>query len=203
MSFNSSIEVKNLKEDLRLLNQLNPKLRREIGREFRRLAAPAVKEATNDRQKGSDIKGFQHRGRTGVFSWKALATRIDTRKARKRNLNKGVQFESLGVIKIQTKDASSAIMDMSGRRGVVRTSGQSREYSGRPFGHKLNGQGGYMVRKLNEVYGPASRFMYPGVGRGFNETENEFRDLVQRVEREVTRELGADYFGIGQTRRGR
>ena len=200
MSQVGTIEVKGLKESLRLLNRLAPAMRREIGKEFRQLAKPGQQAAQQMRGKGSEMIGFQHKGRTGRYSWKTIAIKVDTRKARKRNAAKGADWESLGVVKITTKDAASAIMDMAGKVGNVQTSGQSRPYRGRPDGHRLNGQGGHMVRKLNKEYGhAASRFMWPGAEEGLSGTENEFRELVRKVERELQRALQGDYFGIAES----
>lgn len=200
MSQVGTIEVKGLKESLRLLNRLAPAMRREIGKEFRALAKPGAQAAQAMRGKGAEMEGFQHSGRTGVAAWKTIAVKVDTRKARKRNASKGADWESLGVVKITTKDAASAIMDMAGKVGNVQTSGQSRSYAGRPKGHRRNGQGNYMIRKLNKEYGhPASRFMWPGADAGMSGTEAELRDLVRKVERELQRALQGDYFGIAES----
>lgn len=200
MSAVGTIEVKGLKESLKLLNRLAPAMRREIGKEFRALAKPGATAAQELREKGAEIKGFQHYGRTGRYAWKTLAVKVDTRKARKRNIAQGLSFESLGIVKVTTKDAASAIMDMAGRVGNVQTSGQSRPYNGRPNGHRLNGQGAKLIQKLNKEYGKSgSRFMWPGVEQGLDGTEQAFRDLVRKVERELQRALGADLFGIAES----
>lgn len=200
MSTVGTIEVKGLKESLKLLNKLAPAMRREIGRDFKAIAKPGVQEATSMREKGRGIKGFQHEGRTGVNAWKALAFKTDTRKARKRNLGMGATYESLGVIKVSTKDAASAIMDMAGRVGNVQYGGQSKPYPGRPQGHRLNGQGGAMIRKLDKDYGKSgSRFMWPGVETGMEGTEDELRRILRKVERELQRALAGDLFGIRES----
>ncbi len=197
MSQVGTIEVKGLKESLRLLNRLAPAMRREIGKEFRQLAKPGQQAAQEMRNKGEGVPGFHHHGRTGLWSWKTIAVKVDTRKARKRNVSKGADWESLGVVKITTKDAASAIMDMAGKVGQINRRPYSRPYDGRPQGHKLNGQGGHMIRKLNKEYGhAASRFMWPGAEQGLNGTEDELRDLVRKVERELQRALQGDLFGI-------
>lgn len=200
MSTVSTIEVKGLKDQLRLLNKIAPGIRREITKKFKKLAEPGVKEAMALRKKGDpEVKGFQHHGRTGVWAWKPLIAKVDTRKARKRNVSRGASFESLGTVKITTRDAASSIMDMAGRVGHVQTSGQSKPYPGRPNGHKLNGQGGHMIGKLNRTYGRSgSRFMWPGAETGLDGTEDAFRDLVRDVSATLQRELGRDYFGMAE-----
>lgn len=184
-----SIEVVGLKENLRLLQRINPSLSKEIRRQFRALAKPAVDEIEKAKPKrGSFPEGFQHSGRTGANAVKKVKINFNTRRARNRNLAQGAQYETLGTIRIQSADAATAIADMAGKVGNVQTSGRSRAYARRPNGHALNGQGGYMIRKLNQL-GRPSRFMWPGAERGLNETENEFVQLARRVEQEINREL--------------
>jgi len=184
-----SIEVQGLKENLRLLQRVNPTLSKEIRKDFRALAKPAVDEIEKAKPKKPDLpRGFQHAGRTGANAVKRVRINFNTRRARNRNITQGAKYETLGTIRIQTADAATAIADMAGKVGNVQQSGRSRPYSGRPTGHALNGQGGYMIRKLNQ-YGRASRFMWPGAERGLNEQEREFIKLAKRVEDEINREL--------------
>jgi hypothetical protein len=184
-----AVEVIGLKENLRLLHRINPSLSREIRKDFRKLAKPAVDEIERMKpNRGNFPSGFQHGGRTGVNAVKKVRINFNTRRARARNLAQGAQYETLGTIRIQTADAPSAIADMAGKTGNVQFSGRSRRYARRPEGHALNGQGGYLIRKLNTLGAP-SRYMWPGAERGLNETENEFVDLAKRVEAEINKEL--------------
>jgi hypothetical protein len=184
-----TVEVQGLKENLRLLQKINPTLSREIRKDFRALAQPAVAEIEKDKPSGANLPlGFQHRGRTGANAVKKVKINFNTRKARNRNLAQGAQYETLGTIRIQTADAATAIADMAGKVGNVQTSGRSRAYALRPQGHALNGQGNYLIRALNK-YGRPSRFMWPGATRGLNETEREFVALARKVENEINREL--------------
>lgn len=183
-----TIEVKGLAEELRLLNKLNPELRKQFGKRFRDIAKPGAKAAQAMRAAGADVTGFNHNGRTGIAGWKAIGVKVDTR--RRRGSVQRADMETVGVVKIQTKDAASAIMDMAGRAGSVQRGQYSRAYAGRPNGHKLNGQGVHMVNKLNDVFGrQASRFMWPGAESGLGEVDDVLRDIVRDVSRELQREL--------------
>ena len=184
-----TIEIQGLKEDMRLLQRINPTLAREIKKEFRALAKPAVDEIEKAKPaKGTLPRGFQHAGRTGANAVKKVRINFNTRRARARNLAQGVKYETLGTIRIQTADAATAIADMAGKTGNVQYQGRSRPYPGRPRGHALNGQGNFLIRKLNE-YGRPSRFMWPGAERGLNEQEREFIAVARRVEAEINKEL--------------
>jgi hypothetical protein len=79
---------------------------------------------------------------------------------------------------------------MAGRRGLVRTSGRSRSYPGRPDGHGLNGQGAYLIEKLNKEFGKSgSRFMWPAIESTIATYEKELSAIVSRVEDAVNKEL--------------
>ena len=184
-----TIEVRGLKEELRILNTLNPQLRKEFGKRFRDIAKPGAKAAQQLRNAGSDITGFDHGGRTGTRGFKAIGIKVDTRRGRRGGAQRA-NFETTGVVKILTKDAASAIMDMAGKAGRVSYGGQSRPYPGRPSGHRLNGQGGYMINKLTASYSSgASRFMWRGAEQGMGEVDDVLRDIVADVSRQLQREL--------------
>ena len=137
-----SIEVQGLKENLRLLQRINPTLSKEIRKDFRALAKPAVDEIEKAKPSKNDLpRGFQHAGRTGANGVKRVKINFNTRRARNRNITQGAKYETLGTIRIQTADAATAIADMAGKVGNVQQSGRSRAYSGKPNGHALNGQG--------------------------------------------------------------
>lgn len=184
-----NVEVRGLKENLRILNSLNPGLRREFGKRFRAIAKPAADEANSRRKANGLPEGFQHAGRTGARQDKTVRVRMNTRKARNRNIQ-NVKYETVGVVVIQTRAAASAIADMAGKVGDVQTRGRSRPYPGRPNGHRLNGQGGFLITKLNKEFGHApSRFMWPSSEAALHDVETQIRLLAQELEQQLNNEL--------------
>lgn len=184
-----SVEVKDLKKNLKILNGFDPGLRKEFGRRFRALAKPAADQANAQRKSADWPRGFEHNGRTGVGADKPVGVRMNTRKARNRNLGAGAQYETLAVLTITTKGAPSAIADMAGKTGAIKYSGRSRAYPGRPQGHALNGQGAGLIRGLNKHMGHPSRMMWPSVEATMTDYERAVRALVSDVEDAVNREL--------------
>jgi len=185
-----SIQVEGLKDNLRILGKIDPALRREFGKRFRELAKPiatAIDQAKPTT--GTLPKGFQHSGRTGASAVKKVKININTRRARARNIELGARFETIGTVRVQTADAATAIADMAGKVGNVGYGGRTRAYPGRPNGHAKNGQGAYLISKLNKEFGRASRFMWPNAEGKLSETEREFLDLALEVEREINKEL--------------
>lgn len=188
-----SIEVQGLKENLRILQKVSPALRRQMTKEFKTLAKPGVDEIERIKPTRTTLpRGFQHNGRTGSGTVKKVLVDVNTRKARKRNIQAGAAFETLATIRIRTAkgDVATAIADMAGKAGNISYGGRSRAYLGRPRGHALNGQGAKLISKLNAEFGAPSRFVWPGGERGLNGIEREFQALAARVEDELNRELG-------------
>lgn len=194
------VEVKGLKEDLRTLNRLNPKLRREFGRRIKQIGQPAVDQIQQARPKGDDApKGFRHAGRTGIQASKTVIVRTNTRRARNRNMAVGAQFETIGTVVIQSRDAAMAIMDMAGKTNNIQFEGRSRAYPGRPDGHRLVGQGAFMIRKLNQI-GPASRIMWKNAEDALPNIIKEMEALALDVQNEVNRELGNLGYDVAEIR---
>jgi len=165
-----AVEVEGLKDTLRLLNKIDPTLRKEFGKRIRQLAQPMVDEIDKIRPTGDKLpRGFQHRGRTGSGAVKKI--KINT------------------TVRVMTADAASAIADMAGKPGNISMTGRSRSYPGRPNGHALNGQGAGMIRALNKYVGAPSRFMWKNADPIPNSMEREFLALVAEMEDEINKEL--------------
>lgn len=119
MTATVALEYNGLKEALRDLGKVSPTLRRELSKEMlgivrETIVAPIVDTIPSS----SPLSGMAHSGRTGwnkASQRKGVVAKIDTRKARRRNLQQGAQWESVGTIKVQTKTAALAIADMAGR----------------------------------------------------------------------------------------
>ena len=114
-----SIEVEGLKDTLRLLQKIDPTLRREFGKRIRQIAQPMVDEIEKVKLTGQRLpRGFQHSGRTGAGAVKKIKINTNTRRARARNITAGAQYETIGTVRVMTADAASAIADMAGKPGI-------------------------------------------------------------------------------------
>ena len=119
MSLGIDLKPTGLKEALRTINSIDPKLRRAYGKEIRKLGQVVVDAITPLVPSSSPTRGMDGQWRTG---WKNGQTRnivvkTNTRKARKRNIAKGAQYETIGTITVGTKGAALAIADMAGKSG--------------------------------------------------------------------------------------
>jgi hypothetical protein len=182
---------KDLKANLKLLNGLNPALRKEIGAEFREIGKPIAEEISANKGRQNFPRGFQHRGRTGAIKTKKIKVDLNTRKARNRNANNGADYETLAVLRLMTRDAATAIGDMAGARGRVQKSGRSRPYPGREKGHALKGQGAKMIEALNKKPGGRpSRMMWRTTEKHRDEIDRKVVAVLQKLERHLNDELG-------------
>ena len=99
-----------------------------------------------------------------------MIAKIDTRKARRRNLQQGAQWESVGTVVVRTKTAALTITDMAGR-GPNRTRNPN-PYRARPnFADDLS-------NKLNRG---ASRFMWFAGERNIDATMRRLEPVVEKI----------------------
>jgi len=186
-----SIQIQGLKDDLKTIQSVNPKLRRELGKRFRQVAKPTVDLINQAKAPIKQIDGFDHQGRTGARVLKPVKVDINTRRARKRaQVMRGATYETLSTIRIRTYDAPTAIADMAGKVNKIEFSGRTRAYANRPKGHAIVGQGQFLAAKLNSTFGaPASRFMWPSAEAKLSDSQSEIAKIVADVEREANKIL--------------
>ena len=174
-----TIQAIGLKEALRDLNKLDPALRREIGKDIRNVVKPLV-DAINGRVPGAaPLSGMNHSGRTGWTRRKGVAVKMDTRKPR-NHPNKPFQ-DIVSVIRVSTKDAPTAIVDMAGKAGGGR-SRRTAQYRRPNFAPALSAR-----------LGQPSRFMWRDIDGQVLEIENNLAPIIKRIEDEINRDLKVKY----------
>ena len=180
MSDNLSVtmEVKGLKEALKTINSIDKKLRREIGKEIKTIGERTVVQAINQLiPSGSPTRGMDHRGRTGWNAKKQIVkVKTNTRNARKRNINQGANYESVGVVTVGTSTAAMAIADMAGKAGNAKSRGDKRA---RPNFSRL----------LDERLGVPSRMVWEGGLKAIPDFQRELVPVVARVMYRSNQEL--------------
>jgi hypothetical protein len=170
------LEVSGLKEALKEINKLDKKLRREITKDFEKAVSPMVDAMRADVPLTPPLSGFANKSRT---QWKKneqknIKVKIDTRRARNRNMAQGAQYESLGVVKIRAMSAGLSIFDMAGKNGSKTTRGEN------------------MVETLQARFGNPSRIMWPNAEKHAQEVEVNLEAVVRKVEREYKRLMGGN-----------
>jgi hypothetical protein len=182
----TGVQVFGIKEDLKTLNKLAPDLRRQITKDYRELMQPTISDARNNLPAGvgsTVMRGFGRKWRH-IFPWdKAVANRsitvkIDTRRARQRNMDKGAQYETLSAFIIQQKNPAGIVFDIAGRGGRS-SSSQKRKGITYDWNNTL-------IENMEKTFGKASRTMWPAVEKNTDNIEAAIRNITEEVERQLT-----------------
>ena len=181
----TGLEVYGIKETLKQLNKLAPELRREITRDYKRITLPMVQAARTAVQGAPPLTGMNRKWRRGGPCYGAkvdnkINVKIDTRRARKKNLEKGAQYETLGAFVFQSNETWGQIFDMAGRNAAKDGTVQKRFYGGKEYRYTWNNT---LIQNLNINWGRASRYMYPTAESYESILEHEIQGLVWKTER--------------------
>jgi hypothetical protein len=175
------IRIEGVKETLRLLDAVQPGSIRELRKDIKRIAEPAVTAIRSNLPPVSPLSGMNHYGRT-----RYAGAHVKSEVLLKDN--KISQTSSLIRISVESPVKSGAagleIADMAGRRtmkqgpqlpyqykgrGRIGGSGRQNPSRSRPvvrrgqskeFSYRINGQGKAMVRNLKGI---PSRYVYPAL----------------------------------------
>jgi hypothetical protein len=171
------IRVTGVRETLQLLDAVQPGSIKELRKDVRRIAEPAVTAIRSNLPATAPLSGMNHYGRTRYAGAKVRAE-LQLRD------NKISNTSSLIRLSVESpKDAAGLeIADMAGRRtmkqgpklpyeykGLGRIGGSGRQNPSRsrsvtrrgnsaPFSYRINGQGKAMIRNLGRI---PSRYVYP------------------------------------------
>jgi hypothetical protein len=166
----ASMEIKGLKESLKIINKVDKKLRLEIGRDIKRIGEKTVVAAIMQiLPPGAPMSGMEHAKRTGWYNSKnkGIKVKTNTRGARKRNITKGARYETLAVITVQTTGAALAMMDMAGKRSSAGEGPKARPN---------------FVPLLNERLGRSpSRFMWAGGKDAIPDFQRQLKPTIDRA----------------------
>ena len=173
----SPVRITGVKETLQLLDAVQPGSIKELRKDVRRIAEPAVTAIRSNLPATAPLSGMRHYGRTRYAGAKVKAE-LQTRDSRSSNTSSLVRLS----VQSPGDAAGLEIADMAGRKsqgggvqlpyeykGIGRFGGSGRQAPTRsravvrrgnaaPFSYRINGQGKAMIRNLG---GQASRYVYP------------------------------------------
>jgi hypothetical protein len=171
------IRITGVKKTLQLLDDLQPGSIRELRKDVRRIAAPAVTAIKSNLPTTAPLSGMTHYGRTR-YAGARVKAELQTRESKFSNTSALVRLS----VDPPKDGAGLQIADMAGRKtqgggvqlpyedkGIGRRSGSGRQSASRsrpvtrrgnavPFSYRINGQGQAMIRNLGAK---ASRYVYP------------------------------------------
>ena len=189
---NKPIQIIGIKEDLKRLNKLAPDLRRDITKSYKAFMAPVIADAKSNLPAGigqTQMRGFGRKWKL-ILPWdkavgnratRGITVKIDTRKARKKNLDKGIQYETVGAFVIQQKSPAGIVFDIAGRGG---RSSSTQKRKGQTYDWNNT-----LIENMDRVFGKASRSMYPAVEANADNIEAAIKNITEEVERKLTEAL--------------
>jgi len=183
------VRVEGLKETLRVLGKFDTTLRKQFTKDFKRAVMPTIEAAQANVPSRPPLSGMANNWK-GRPLWedgkeeKRIKLKVDTRKARARNISKGVQWESVGTIRVIASGRGLAIFDMAGRKSAA---------SGDTAGDRL-------IDRMNSRYRPASRAMWPAAEETLNEVTRNCLPIIRRAEDEANRLLAVNASWLGGTK---
>lgn len=171
-----SIEVYGVKAALKEVNKVNPKLRREFTKRYKEIVKPVIQQAKSSFPDEPPLsrmgKPFKHLGSwDGGLVAKGVTAKINTRSARKRNIEKGAVYETISTFLIQQKTGWGSLFDMAGKKNNDSIMAQNL---------------------INKGYGSASRAMWPAYESNKTEIDFAVLALCKDVMSEVSRNLVVD-----------
>jgi len=172
-------QVVGLKETLRDLNKLDKELSKEIRKDIRKVVQPLADAITASVPSGAPLSGMAHAGRTGWEKRKKVAVKLDTRKPR-RYVNRPGRT-TVNVVRVTTKDAPTAIVDMAGKAG----GGKSRR--------EAKYQRPNFARALTAQLGEPSRFMWRTAEDQLQNIQDDMKPIIERVEKIMNKDLKNTY----------
>ena len=172
-------QVVGLKETLRDLNKLDKELSKEIRKDIRKVVQPLANEITAVVPATAPLSGMAHSGRTGWQNRKRVQVKLDTRKPRRYVDRPG--RSTVNVVRLTTKDAPTAIVDMAGKAGGSQSRRDAR-YQRPNFS-----------RALTARLGPPSRFMWRTAEDRLQELQNDIKPIIERVEKIMNKDLANTY----------
>jgi hypothetical protein len=167
------IQVKGVAETMRELGKINPALKRELNKDIRKVLKPMLTEITQSIPTLAPLPGMIHNGRTGWPNRKNPLIKIDARKPR-RNLNEPRMSVPVNIVRITTKGAPVAIVDMAGKANGTESRREAK-YQRPNFARALPGD--------------PSRYMWRNAEKTLASVEREMNDTIERVVREANQEM--------------
>lgn len=177
-------KVVGIREALNTLAKFDKDLVKELRQDLAKVSSPLISEIRSNIPSYPNIRGFNHNGRT---AWPQsvgdvkIKTKLNTSRTRR-----GLQQST---VKISIINAGLQIADFAGNRNEIKTSGRTRSYrkGNVIMSHRLNGQGRFMIERLNETgigrlnKVRRSRYIYPVVEKYVDTITMEIEKTVQQA----------------------
>jgi hypothetical protein len=192
----TTIRVEGVKEMLQLLDAVQPGSIRELRKDIRQIAEPAVSAIRSNLPSSSPLSGMNHYGRTRFAGAKVSAQLL---------LGRAINSTTIPLVRLQVESPGDAvgleIADMAGRKtmmhgpallyeykGIGRVGGSGRQKPTKSravvrrgqtqtFQYRITGQGKGMTDNLGGI---PSRYIYPALA---GKVDNIAADMMKTIEK--------------------
>ena len=192
----TTIKVQGVREMLQLLDAVQPGSIKELRKDIRQIAQPAVSAIRSNLPKTSPLSGMNHYGRTRFAGAKVSAQLL---------LGRAINSTTIPLVRLQVESPGDAvgleIADMAGRKtmmhgpallyeykGIGRVGGSGRQKptksrsvvrrgNTQAFQYRITGQGKGMTDNLGGI---PSRYIYPALA---GQVDNIAADMMKTIER--------------------
>lgn len=174
-----------VKEMVAVLRQVEPELLKQLRKDIRSIAAPAVSSIRSNVPSIAPLSGMSNGGR---LAWSGAKVSVSIT-PNQRSVAWGSTTSNLAAI--LTKGVSGqglVIADMAGRGGGKQRKNNTRvyPYKGGQRSHRVNGQGQAMIRNLA---GKPSRYVYPAIERQLPAVRVAVADSIESMAKTINAKI--------------
>lgn len=171
-----TLETKGFAETMRDLGRIQPAMKRQVVKDIRGIVKPVVDVINARIPAEAPLSGMNHDGRTGWKNVKKVAVKVDLR-APRSSPGSGTQgAKPISIVRIITKGAPVAIVDMAGKGGGLKSRRESK-YRRPKFASALN------------RVGSPSRFMWKDIEQSIGLIEHRLKKTVDDAVYAANKEL--------------
>jgi hypothetical protein len=191
MAKDEIVKFYGVKETIKLMREVQPKMLKDLRTSIRQIAQPAVSQIKSASPKVIRLSGMTGVGRTGYTAPKINLRITPSQKSY------GFGSTTSNLVAITATGSGSQygfdIADMAGRANNPGKYRLTRPFvdprTGQTVRRKINGQGANMIDVLNSRYGKASRFVYQNVENKLPEIQREVAKVIGDTMDSFTRRI--------------
>ena len=180
-----------VKETIREMRKVEPQMLKDLRRNIRQIAQPAVSAIKSASPKVAPLSGMAHNGRSGYTTPKVtIQVTPSARSGFGRTTANLVAIKAEG----SGKQYGFEIADIAGRANDDGKYTQTRQFvdprTGQIVRRRINGQGTNLIRVLNARYKtPPSRFVYGQIDDKLPAIRREVSRVIDRTMNDFSRRL--------------
>ena len=175
MSASVNLDTYGLQDALRKMQKIDPALRRAVLKDIKKAAEPLTTTINNRVPGAPPLSGMKNNGRTGWDKVKKVVVSLNTKKPRRRVDRPG--YEQLAVVRVITKGAPVAIVDMAGKAGGSQSRApveRRRPNFASALGSRLGDASRFVWRDVDSLQAEAERALKPIIDQVIADAQKDF-----------------------------